>query len=67
MTLQQTRQAVHTQPVEAGGGDPFAGGGNTLQQQAAQYANLARQALQDCKGSLEAEEALLRRRNRSAQ
>ncbi len=68
-----TREKIITRPseqetevVESGSGPP-ADGPSPLLQQAAEYAKVAREALEDCQRGAEAEQELLKRRNRSGQ
>jgi hypothetical protein len=55
-----------TESVESHG-DPPADGPSPLLQQAAEFAMVARQSLEDCQRGVEAEQELVRRRNRSGQ
>jgi hypothetical protein len=66
MTQQQTRQHHRTQPIEVSGPDPFEGGGG-LQEQAAAFAQVAREARRECDQGADAESTLHARRNRSGQ
>ncbi len=67
MTLQKTQERTANQQIENPGGDPFEGGAGNLAQQATAFANVARQARQDCERGADAERALEARRNRSGQ
>jgi hypothetical protein len=67
MTHQSTRVRVQNIESPAASGDPAGDGTTLLQQQAAAYGEIARKALEECQQGLSANEALLRRRNRSGQ
>jgi len=69
MTSEKTITRPPAQETETAqpGGDSPADGPSPLLQQAAAYANVAREALQDCQRDGEAEQELIRRRNRSGQ
>lgn len=67
MPQQKTKDRSIDGQIEHPGGDPFEGGAGNLAQQAAAYANVARQARRDCEQGAEAERALEARRNRSGQ
>ena len=67
MTIQRTRTHVPPPQPLTDGGDPGDHAPSELQRQAAAYGDIARQALEDCRQGLTADEALLRRRNRSGQ
>lgn len=68
-----TREKIITRPSEQetegvqSGGDPSADGPSPLLQQAAEYAKIAREALEDCQRGAEAEQELSKRRNQSGQ
>ena len=67
MTQQRTRTITTDHEPGQPDGDPFADGGGDLRQQAAAYANIAREARDDCQRGADAEQELHRRRNRSGQ
>lgn len=67
MTRQRTRTTTTDHDLGQPDRDPFTDGGDDLRQQAAAYANIARQARDDCQRGADAEQELHRRRNRSGQ
>jgi hypothetical protein len=66
MTQERTLARPQTQMVQVHG-DPSTGGPSPLLQQAAGYADVARQARANCQRGADAEQELGRRRNRSGQ
>ncbi|MCU0960159.1 MAG: hypothetical protein MUF48_08635 [Pirellulaceae bacterium] len=67
MTHQQTRVHGRIEEPRVADVDPAGAGPSLLQQQAAAYGEIARKALEECQQGLSADEALVRRRNRSGQ
>jgi hypothetical protein len=67
MTQQRTRTLTQEHAVGGPGTDPFEENTGDLRQQAAAYANIAREAHDDCQRGADAEQELARRRNRSGQ
>lgn len=62
-----TRPAQQETEVIDSGGGPSAEGPNPLLQQAAEYRNVAKKALDDCQRGAQAARELSKRRNRSGQ
>jgi hypothetical protein len=68
-----TREKTITRPTEQepeivqSSSNPPANGPSPLLQQATEYADVAREALADCQRGAEAEQELIKRRNRSGQ
>lgn len=67
MTQQKKHVVTHQHSQAGPDGDPFDENAGDLRQQAASYANIARQARDDCQRGADAEKELERRRNRSGQ
>ncbi len=67
MMNQQTRTVTRERELGGPGADPFEENAGDLRQQAAAYANIAREARDDCQRGADAEQELQRRRNRSGQ
>ncbi len=67
MTLRKVHPRTQPAPVQGIGGDSESGNTDSVKHQAAAYGKIARQALDDCKQGLAADEALERRRNSSGQ
>ena len=67
MSMQQKRELIQRRDSDETGSDPFESPGGNLPQQAAAYAEIARQARNDCGQGVDAASDLQRRRNRSGQ